>query len=240
MSKNKTPKASKTVASRKAIGGHDSATSVAPESETKTAAAPEEEKDWSSHIGEEKTDFFKHPVTLGSGENKKTVYISDEYARTLVATEEAKAARKEVRSTNGALRKQTKADAAKKRADFQRTLVEHSAILAQHGITLNPSSLSQPIFVKKGSMTIRGVTFKSPIGMGGARYYINHSVKKNPKVADPIYLNNLLTFGQLVSLAASQAAQAAGLEAMKKLAPAYGIDLAGLEIDDEDEGEGEE
>lgn len=226
---------------RKSIIANDSVASVetgeasneTQATEANQADAGEPEVDWSEHISTEKTEKFKHKITAATSEGPVDLFVTDEYARVLVATEEGKAARKEVRSSNGAKRKLTKVEAEKERAAYRLQLKKFASILEQHGINVSTEAMSQPIYVKKDAMTIRGVTFKSPIGMGGARYYINHSAKKNPKVLNPEYLNNLLEFGQLVSLAASIAAQEAGIRAMKALAGTYGIDLAGLGADDE-------
>jgi hypothetical protein len=155
-----------------------------------------------------------------------------------MATSEGKEARKEVRTQNGAERKNKKAKAAEDRANFQKDLQAFAKVLEEVGIKIDTTAMSQHIHVKKDAMTIRGVTFKSPIGMGGARYYINHSSKKNAKWANEEEKNKLLQFGQTVALAAAVAAQKAGLEAMVKLAPKYGIDLAGLTSDDDGDEDG--
>ena len=226
------PKSSKSIVGSTAVTANDSA-SVETASETSVEAGENaEEKDWSEHISTEKTDKFKHRIEPVKG---TFLFITDEYARELLKTEEGSAARKEVRATNGAKRKQNKKDAEEKRASFKLELVKQTKILDSVGISLNVDAMSQPIYVKKDAMTIRGVTFKSPIGMGGARFYINHRAKKNPKWANPVNVDKLLEFGQLVSLASAVAAQRAGTEAMKALAPLYDIDLAGLEADSGDD-----
>lgn len=181
---------------------------------------------------ETKEGIYTVPMKIGD----KTFFISPADVLKLISTDEGKEIRKEIRSANGAKAKAARARAEKIRDGYLTTIADLASELAENDIMVDIAGLTNPISVKKTAMTIIGFSFKSPIGKGGARYYVNHSAKKVS--ADTA--EKLKHLGRLASLAASEAAQAAGLEVMRKMAPVLGLELNGLDFSDEADGETDE
>lgn len=189
----------------------------------------EKEEELNIVFSEEATEVYTLPITVpGLGAR----WISTADAVKLIQSEEAKALNKEIRAANGAKAKAAKVRAAQKRTKYTDNIVEMAQQLFENKVPLGDyTKLSQPIHVNKAGMTIIGYTFSSPIGKGGARYYVNHS----PKKVDAETAEALKQLGRLVSLAAATAAQAAGLEAMRIMAPVLGLSLNGLELAEGDD-----
>lgn len=177
-------------------------------------------------FSEEPTEVYTLPIGTAAGKR----WISPADAVKLIQSDEAKQLNKEIRAANGQKTKAAKVRAAQKRIKYTDTIVDMAKQLIENGVKLEDlgdyTKLSQPIHVNKAGMTIIGYTFNSPIGRGGARYYVNHS----PKKVDAETAEALKQLGRLVSLAASTAAQSAGLEAMRIMAPVLGLSLNGLEL----------
>lgn len=179
-----------------------------------------------------KEGIFTVPMKIDG----KTFFISTSDVLKLIATEEGKEIRKEIRTANGEKAKLAKAKAEKIRDGYLATIVDLAKELSDNGINIDITGLANPISVKKAAMTIIGFSYKSPIGKGGARYYVNHSAKKTTAET----AEKLKHLGRLVSLAASEAAQRAGAEVMRKMAPVLGLELNGLDVADEGVNDGSE
>lgn len=181
---------------------------------------------------ETKEGIYTVPMKIGD----KTFFISTADVLKLIATEEGKEIRKEIRTANGEKAKLAKAKADKIRDGYLATIADLAKELSDNGINIDITGLANPISVKKAAMTIIGFSYKSPIGKGGARYYVNHSAKKTTAET----AEKLKHLGRLVSLAASEAAQRAGAEVMRKMAPVLGLELNGLDVADEGVNDGSE
>lgn len=163
-----------------------------------------------------------HTIPLELGGN--TVYITNKMLLAIMATDSAKAVKKELSTLTKEQREDNKKAAAAKRGQKFSTVKEIAEEMGISADRLKKAGVSQFINGDKKTMTIVGITFDSPIGKGGARYYVNHG--KQMSEADK---QKRLELAKYVAVAASLAAQEAGLKAMREWSEKLGIKLAFVE-----------
>lgn len=151
----------------------------------------------------------------------KNVYITAKMLLAAMNSEAGKSAKKELSGQTKEQRKQAKENAAAARGQRFSTVSEIAEELGYTKQDLKDAGISQFINGNKANMTIVGITYASPLGFGGARYYVNHG--KQMSLAEK---TARIELAKRVAVAASLAAQKAGLEVMLRLAPTFGIKIA--------------